>query len=283
MEPFVIQTAAEHQHQLLLEGWIEQEQSLTAGFTTRKGGVSSPPFSSFNIGLHVHDQAEAVLANRKRLTDSLGFSFDAWTCGEQVHANKVAVVTANERGKGRSSMEDTLPGVDGIITNERDVLLTSFYADCVPLYFWDPQHHAVGLAHAGWKGTVSAIALNMVEAMRNAFGTEPHQLRCAIGPAIDQCCYEVNEVVIERIYELWQQLALPNQLLDLVLKKQNENKAMINLKEINRQIMIKAGIVASHIEISEWCTGCRRDLFYSHRMENGKTGRMASWIGLRKG
>lgn len=279
----VFQQQASSVHQLLLQKWTELDDSLTVGFTTRNGGISEQPYHSFNIGLHVNDQPEAVLHNRRVLAESVGFSFDAWTCGEQVHSNVVAIVTKEERGRGSVSMADTLPGVDGIITNERDILLTSFYADCVPLYFWDQDNHVIGLAHAGWKGTVSAIALNMVNTMRADFGTDPQRLRCAIGPAIDGCCYQVNEVVINRIYELWKELELPDDQLELVIKKQNENFALINLKEINRRIMIKAGILASHIEISEMCTGCRTDLFFSHRMENGKTGRMASWIGLRKG
>lgn len=281
MEAFKLQTSAVHQ--LLLEQWMEQDGKLTAGFTTRNGGVSEPPFHTFNIGLHVQDEELSVLANRRCLAESAGFGFDAWTCGEQVHGNKVAIVTANERGRGALSMNDTLQGVDGIVTNERDILLTSFYADCVPLYFWDQEHNAIGLAHAGWKGTVTAIAANMVETMQSQYGTRPERLQCAIGPSIGECCYEVNEVVLERIYQLWDEMELAQELLHLVIKEQKQNIARINLKEINRQIMIKAGILASRIEISDWCTGCRRDLFFSHRMENGRTGRMASWIGLRKG
>jgi len=281
MEPFVLQQAEEHQ--LLLLQWMKRNKQLTVGFTTRNGGVSKAPYRSFNIGLHVNDYEADVLINRQRLAQSVGMSFDAWTNGEQIHGNHIAIVTSKDRGRGRSSMEDALKGVDGLLTNEQDILLTSFYADCVPLYFWDEKSGVVGLAHAGWKGTVLAIAKQMIDTMQATYHSKPEQIRCAIGPSIGACCYEVNHVVIERIEELWHWLELPQQALDAVFLNKQEGSAHISLKEINRQIMIKAGILPSHIELSEWCTGCARHLFYSHRMEQGKTGRMASWIGIRKG
>src|SRR5690606_26422307 len=270
-------------HQLLLSQWMEHNQQLTVGFTTRNGGVSKTPFDTFNIGLHVNDDAEDVLLNRQKLAHSVGMSFEAWTNGEQIHSNQIAIVTSKERGSGRSSMEDAIKGVDGLLTNEPDILLTSFYADCVPLYFWDAEHQVIGLAHAGWKGTAAAIGKQMIDTMSTVYHSKPEQIRCAIGPAIGACCYEVNHVVIDRIEELWHTLELPGEALASVFTKKQAGHAHINLKEINRQIMIKAGIMPSHIEISEWLTGCSRQLFYSHRMENGKTGRMASWIGIRKG
>lgn len=281
MEPFVLQQAEEHQ--LLLSQWMKQNKQLTVGFTTRNGGVSEEAYRSFNIGLHVHDDEAKVLLNRQKLAESVGMSFDAWTNGEQIHSNHIAIVTSKERGKGRSSMDDALKGVDGLLTNEPDILLTSLYADCVPLYFWDEENGVIGLAHAGWKGTVLAIAGQMIDAMKATYHSKPEQIRCAIGPSIGDCCYEVNHVVIDRVIELWHTLKLPKQALEAVFSNKQEGSAHINLKEINRQIMIKAGIMPSRIEISEWCTGCARHLFYSHRMEHGKTGRMASWIGLRKG
>jgi len=281
MEPFVLQQAEEYQ--LLLSQWMKHNQQLTVGFTTRNGGVSKAPYHSFNIGLHVNDVAVDVLHNRQKLAQSVGLSFDAWTNGEQIHSNHIAIVTSKERGKGRNSMVDAIQGVDGLLTNEPDILLTSFYADCVPLYFWDEENGVVGLAHAGWKGTAAAIVFEMINTMKTTYHSDPKQIRCAIGPAIGDCCYEVNHVVIDRIMELWHTLELPEQALESVFSNKSEDNAHINLKEINRQIMIKAGILPSRIEISEWCTGCARHLFYSHRMEDGKTGRMASWIGIRKG
>lgn len=279
MEPF--QNNEAHQH-LILQDWVSKHRGLTAGFTTRLDGYSKEPYNWMNIGLHVGDEVTAVISNRQQLTTQLGWEFDAWTCGEQVHGSRVAVVTEQERGKGSKSMEDTIKGVDGLVTDKKDILLTSFYADCVPLYFFDPSKQVIGLAHAGWKGTVSAIALEMVETMQKVYQCDPNHIFAAIGPSIGQCCYEVNDVVIQQINVLWKELKLPQSLYAEVVSTISDEKALINLKEINRQIMIKAGIMASRIEISNWCTSCNTDKFFSYRAENGKTGRMASWIGLSK-
>ena len=279
MEPFI---AGQVPHQLILEKWMSQCEQLTTGFTTRLGGISEKPYASFNIGLHVNDQVETVISNRQLLTKSIGWEFEAWTNAEQVHGNVVVKVTGEHRGRGRMTMSDSLQGADGMITNEPDILLTSFYADCVPLLFWDPVHEAIGVAHAGWKGTASAIAIKVIEAMKLHYGTEPEQLMVAIGPSIDQCCYEVDRYVVEQFETLWTRLELPKQALDKVIKTISSQKAYINLKEMNRHIMIKAGIMPTHIELSNLCTGCRTDLFFSHRVENGLTGRMASWIGLAR-
>ncbi|EFM12834.1 protein of unknown function DUF152 [Paenibacillus curdlanolyticus YK9] len=289
MEPFVWdQAAGSGVSAFALSSWTARDSGLTAGFTTRLGGVSQAPWASLNMGLHVSDRDEDVVANRQRLAESLGWPFEAFTCAEQVHGDHVHVVTAADAGRGRDSRASALQDTDALITNERGVLLASFYADCVPLYFWDPVHGAIGLAHAGWKGTAAEIAARTVEAMHAEFDSEPAQIRCAIGPSIGSCCYEVDGVVIERMEQLCSSFASLSDTdgaqlaaADLVRKKDN-GKAMLDLKEINRHIMIKAGILPIHIELSKWCSSCRTDLLFSHRAENGSTGRMASWIGMEK-
>lgn len=266
----------------LLSKWMKQNNRLTAGFSGREGGVSDAPWKSLNIGLHVEDSHENVVANRRSLTDAINWPFEAWTCGEQVHGNRVAQVTPKDRGKGREMLSDSLAGVDALMTNVPDVLLTSFYADCVPLYFYAPDAGAVALAHAGWRGTVGEIARETVEAMKAEYGVKPDELIAAIGPSIDSCCYEVDGMVIGEVAGVLAKLGLEQSSKQLCLQPKENGKAYLNLKEINRQIMIKAGILPSRIELSNWCTGCRRDLFFSHRMEGGRTGRMASWIGIRE-
>ncbi|MWC27427.1 peptidoglycan editing factor PgeF [Paenibacillus sp. MMS18-CY102] len=289
MEPFVWDQASGDGASLFtLSEWVTGNNALTAGFTTRLGGVSREPWASFNMGLHVGDRDEDVVANRQRLAEALGWPFEAFTCAEQVHGDRVHAVTAADAGRGRDSRASALQDTDALITNERGVLLASFYADCVPLYFWDPAHEAIGLAHAGWKGTAAEIAARTIEAMHAEFSSEPAQIRCAIGPAIGSCCYEVDGLVIERMEQLCSSFASLNGsggtgpvTADLVQRKGN-GKAMLDLKEINRHIMIKAGILPIHIELSKWCSSCRTDLLFSHRAENGSTGRMASWIGMEK-
>jgi len=254
-----------------IASWERQFERLSAGFSTRNGGISKGSFDSLNCALHVGDDPQHVLENRKRLAEAAGFSFDAWTCGEQVHHNGVAVVTRQERGKGRDSRESALQDTDALITNEADIMLVSFYADCVPLYFYDPIRQAVGLAHAGWKGTAKRIAERTVEQFREAYGSNPEQLHAVIGPSIGSCCYEVDGKVIRAMQE--------SGISDGWTPK-SDDKFMLDLREINRQILIEAGILPSHIEVTHLCTRCHVESFFSHRRDGGRTGRMASWIGL---
>ncbi|MEF3305551.1 peptidoglycan editing factor PgeF [Paenibacillus sp. GYB003] len=281
MEPFRLTTTPGQPARLHIERWERDYPGLSAGFTTRLGGVSAGHYDSLNCALHVADSPEHVAENRKRLADALRVPLEAWTCGEQVHGRNVAVVRRSDRGRGLLAREDAIPDTDALITNEPGIWLTSFYADCVPLYVFDPVRGAVGLAHAGWKGTVLEIARHTVEAMSAAFGTKPVDVLAAIGPSIGPCCYEVDGRVIERIEDCLTGIGADAEARARVYTPAEGGKAMLGLQELNRQIMIKAGILPMHIEMCGMCTGCRTDLFYSHRKENGSTGRMASWIGLR--
>lgn len=265
---------------LELSKWTRQYPGLTAGFTTRKGGVSGAPYDTLNMALHVNDELPAVIENRIRVCNTIGMPFEAWTCAEQVHGHHVHMVTAAERGRGREQREDAIPSADAMITQEADICLASFYADCVPLLFVDPVKRVMGLAHAGWQGTAQQIAVHTVEKMKETYGCEPAHILAAIGPSISSCCYEVDKRVITPMEALL--INLPDEARS-ALTYLDEDHAMVNLREINRHLLVKAGIMASNIECTTWCTGCHQDMFYSHRMEGGHTGRMASWIGWKKG
>ncbi|GAE04275.1 uncharacterized conserved protein [Paenibacillus sp. JCM 10914] len=225
-----------------------------------------------------------MVENRRLTAAALGFDLSDWTCGEQVHGNQISVVRAGDRGKGSLDRASAFQDADGLVTAVPGVLLTSFYADCVPLLFWDPIAAVVGLAHAGWKGTVANIASEMVERMAQEFGSRPQNIRTAIGPSIGECCYEVDERVMNHVRNL---ASVPAVMENSESSKamyidKGNGKYMLNLKEINRHIMIKAGILAEHIECTSWCTSCNNDLFFSYRKDGGTTGRMASWIGMRE-
>jgi YfiH family protein len=277
MEPFPIRDQTEHPApvagsagcsgmrpaMLFLSGWVS-DRGVTAGFTTRHAG---------NVALHVGDDAEAVIARRKKMASALNWDFGAWTCGEQVHGTSVRVVRREEAGRGRLNRQTAFPDTDALITDEPNILLVQFFADCVPLYFLDPATGAIGLAHAGWRGTVENIAGQTVNRMREVFGTKPHELFAAIGPSIGACCYEVDDKVISRVRATAAD--------DGVLTPTENGRARLDLKELNRQLMIKAGILPSRIELSIWCTSCRNDLFFSHRAEQGRAGRMMSWLGRK--
>lgn len=281
MEPFIKQER-QGPHLFVLEAWNGERAGLTAGFSGRGGGRGTAPYDSLNLALHVGDDPDDVISNRKLTAETLGFSFEDWTCGEQVHSSRVALIGLEERGRGRLNRQTAIQDTDGLLTNIPGVLLTSFYADCVPLYFWDPVHHVVGLAHAGWKGTIQEIASRMIEKMSEEYESRPEDIRTAIGPSIGQCCYEVDDKVMSKVSDLGLLAPGNNNDSALFYTDKGNGKYMLNLKEINRHIMIKAGILADHIECTSWCTSCRNDLFFSYRKDGGTTGRMASWIGMRK-
>jgi len=274
-EPFVRDEQKPLMH---LQEWEERFPGLAAGFTIRTGGASGQPYDSFNLGLHVGDEPEQVVANRRQLAAALQMPFDAWTCADQVHGNQVCQVMAG--GAGRESLHDVIAAKDGLYTMETDILLTTFYADCVPLYFLAPESGAIGLAHAGWKGTVQRIAEEMVQAITERTGTKPNQLLTAIGPSIGGCCYEVDERIMEQVRDKirdWESAVRP---------AEQEDRWMLDLRRLNRLVLLEAGVEASHILMTDWCTSCRTDLFFSHRKEareKGTTGRMASYIGWRQG
>ena len=282
MEPFVRKEGT-GPALYLLRDWMEDTPGLTAGITGREGGASGPPWTSLNCGLHVGDNPGAVLRNRALAAEAAGWDPAAWTCAEQVHGCRVHRVVRADRGRGARDAESAIPGTDAIMTDEPGILLASYYADCAPLLFHDPARGAVALAHAGWRGTVLEIAARTVEAMEREFGNRPADIRAAVGPSIGPCCYEVDGPVIERALPLAERLAAENGApVESMIRVTEDGKARLNLKEMNRQIMIRSGIMPGRIVFSSFCTGCRTDLFYSHRREGGRTGRMASFIGMRE-
>ncbi|MEC2160220.1 peptidoglycan editing factor PgeF [Virgibacillus halodenitrificans] len=265
-EPFVL----DNELFLKLEKWEQHTSRLCAGFTTKNRGVSSPPYSTLNCGLHVKDEPSSVLENRKLLADELSVPIQTWVAGEQVHGAKVAMVSKKDRGKGAETMETSLNDVDGLITNDREVLCTAFFADCVPLFFFDPKKELVGIAHAGWKGTVKGIAGSMVEGFRE-LGSNPADLLIAIGPSISQTNFEVDIKVVENIDHKYQ---------SKVTKHLNNGKFLVDLKKLNLEILLQYGVPRNNIEVTKYCTFEDKNLFFSHRRDGGKTGRMLGFIGL---
>ncbi|MFC5403071.1 peptidoglycan editing factor PgeF [Cohnella soli] len=269
MEPFHIQGRQTDGSLLVLQQWGEC-YGLTAGFTTRHAG---------NVALHVGDVPEEVVSRRGAVVESLGWAFETFTCAEQVHGTEVRVVERSRAGSGRQDRESAWQHTDALVTNEEDIFLAMFYADCVPLYLYDPVTGGMGLAHAGWKGTVRDIVGETVSRMHEAFGAKPGNMVAAIGPSIGPCCYEVDGAVLSKVIPLVSDD--PDTAAIVIRPTEQDGKAMLDLKHLNRHLMIKAGILPSGIEVSSWCTSCRTDLLFSHRKENGATGRMMSWIGRK--
>lgn len=271
-EPFVM---VEEKPFLRLLEWESRFPGLLAGFTIRTGGESEQPYGSFNMGLHVGDDPGHVVSNRQKLAKEVDMPFTAWTCADQVHGNQVCQVMA--AGAGKESLDDVIKATDGLFTGQKGVLLTSFYADCVPLYFLDPASGAIGLAHAGWKGTVARIAEEMVKSLQHHFHAKPEELLVAIGPSIGGCCYEVDERIITQVQasaKEWKKAVTASQ----------KDRYRLDLRQLNTSILLELGIASEQIMTTDWCTSCRTDMFFSHRKEAGTagtTGRMASFIGWK--
>lgn len=257
----------------MIPSWSEMDGSLAAGFTTKNGGVGKGHFSTLNIAFHVHDKEEDILQNREIVAGQTGFPVSAWVGAEQTHRTNIAKVTKADKGRGANDYASALRDTDGMYTDEQGVLLTLCYADCVPVYFFAPKHRLLGVAHAGWKGTVSGIAAEMVAAW-NALGVESGDIHAAIGPSICGKCYAVDDRVISSV--------------DKIVAKDSEKpynlsspgQYNLDLKQLNAQILRNAGV--KNIAVSSLCTSCHKEEFFSHRRDHGKTGRMMAFIGWKE-
>ncbi|MGI6450342.1 MAG: peptidoglycan editing factor PgeF [Desulfitobacteriia bacterium] len=244
------------------------EFGVRVAFAVRTGGVSEDPYSSLNLALHVGDDSQAVLKNRKIFLQELGYQSKDCVTAEQVHGTRVLRVTAADRGRGMENLRNALPECDGMVTTE-EIGLLCFYADCVPLFFFEPRTGHLGLAHAGWQGTVHKIAKKMLAVISSA-GGRPEDCLAAIGPCIGSCCYEVGENVAAAFRENFNNLKL--------LTPKGEGKYYLDLVQANAMLLLEEGLHPENILVAGLCTACRPDSFYSYRRD-GITGRMAAFIG----
>lgn len=255
---------------------FEKIPDVVHGFSTREGGVSQGIFASMNLSFSRGDEEQAVMENYHRLADAVGFQVEDMVASDQTHTTNVRVVAEEDRGNGIVKRK-TFHDVDGMITNVPGIVLCTYYADCVPLYFVDPIHHAVGLSHSGWRGTVGKIGKVTVQKMEQEFGTRPEQLLVAIGPSICQDCYEVSEDVIQQFRNAFSE----NDWEKLFYKKEN-GKYQLDLWKANRLVFQEAGIPAENISMPGICTCCNPQFLFSHRASHGKRGNLAAFLGIRK-
>ena len=252
---------------------FDEQGGLKHGFSTRQGGVSKPPFASLNLGFHTGDDPALVGENRVRFCNAVGIDPLSLVTAEQVHGERICVVTDSERGAGALDVTGGLPATDAMITKETNVALMAFFADCVPVLLYDPVGRGIGIAHSGWQGTMYQIGAKTLQAMATQFGSRAEDCLVAIGPSIGPCCYEVDEKVIDqvkRVFPFWQ---------DLVEEKENGHWNL-DLWEANRQSLIKAGVPVENITVSGMCTKCNQEMLFSYRGELGNTGRLAAVIKL---
>ena len=243
-------------------------------FTTRTGGTSSGIFESLNLSFTRGDDRDCVLQNYDRVAEVLGITRDRIVCSDQTHTTNIRIVTKEDAGKGIDRQRD-YADIDGLITNEKGLALATFYADCVPLYFVDPVREVIGLAHSGWRGTVAGMGKKMVERMHAAFGCDPADIHAAIGPSICQDCYEVSgDVAVEF------EQAFAGHEREILLAKEN-GKYQLDLWKANEIVLLDAGVLPEHIEITDICTCCNPDLLFSHRASHGKRGNLGAFLCLK--
>lgn len=245
---------------------LAAQPRLVHGVFTRKGGVSPAPYESLNVGSTVGDDLSHVQENRARMAQAMNVRDDDTRTTWQVHGADVLTVRQGD------AQEWPPQKADGIITAD-PVPLVMRFADCVPLVMYDPVRHVIGMAHAGWRGTIAGAGPATVRAMVEQFGSNPADLIAGIGPSIGPCCYEVGSEVVVEVKCAFADAP------DLIHPASNGDGPHLDLWAANERALREAGV--EHIEVAEMCTACRVDEFYSHRRERGKTGRFGVVLALR--
>ncbi|MCR5136444.1 MAG: peptidoglycan editing factor PgeF [Oscillospiraceae bacterium] len=239
-------------------------------FTTRYGGVSTGHLSSLNL-IHGHgDRPENIRENFRRATALLGAGPNDCAVTNQVHRNTVRAVDERDRHESLSSVPYE---ADGIVTAIQGMPLFCFTADCVPILLCDPEAKVVGAVHAGWRSAAADIIKNAVTAMVE-LGAVPEQIRAAIGPAIGKCCFETDDDVPEAI-EAWLEGDTEG-----LFERRSDGKTMVDLRGAAARRLLQLGLLPGHIDVSDECTFCSHDKYWSHRYTKGLRGGQGAGIVL---
>lgn len=271
---------------------LSAQPGITHAFSTRRGGVSQGIYESMNLSFTRGDEEERVQENFRRMAAALGTEVEHMVCTYQTHTTNIRRVGKADGGKGIVCERD-YTDVDGLVTNDRQLCLVCFFADCVPLYFVDPRHGAIGLAHSGWRGTVAGMGARMVRRMEREFGTRPGELVAAIGPSICQDCYEVSGEVAERFERLEASVPKSGELLAELVEQgvyphrqilrpgREDGKYQLDLWLANLLVLRGAGIPAAGLQVTDTCTCCNSGYLFSHRASQGKRGNLAAFLMIQ--
>lgn len=244
------------------------------GFSTRLGGVSKGIYESMNLSFSRGDAREAVMENFNKFCGAIGVDPSDVVISAQKHNTAIYNATEHDRGRGitrRLGYTD----IDGLVTDKPGVALCTQYADCVPLFFADPVKRVVATSHAGWKGTAARIAALTVERMCSDYGCRREDIIAGIAPSIGPCCFEVDFPV----YEVFSSMEECGQSC---IEDKGNGKYHIDLWEINRRALLNAGIPAENITVTDLCTRCHPDVFWSHRAVGNNRGSLAAFIGMTR-
>lgn len=248
-------------------------ETIRHGVFTRLGGQSQPPWDELNVGHTVGDDLDHVAANHRHIYEALGVSASQVVTAHQVHGTRVETIDHVQLGDLQGGDQGAvMADTDALITDRPNVMLMLRFADCMPILFHDPVVGAIGLAHAGWRGTISNVAGATVAAMSERFGSDPSDIIAGLGPSIRACCYEVGDIVTKAAAATW---SAP----DVFFHRQANGALHFDLVRANRHWLAQAGV--HHVEVAPFCTACHTDQFYSHRAEAGRTGRFAALIGIK--
>ncbi len=253
---------------------ILEQENIVHGFSTKLGGVSKGDCATMNLSFHRGDNPDDVIENHRRFAKAVGYSEENLVFTDQIHETVVQMVTAKDCGKGITKESDII-GVDGLITKDPEVVLMTFFADCVPLFFYDKKKKAIGASHSGWRGTVKRMGAVTLQRMQEEFGTNPKDVIAVVGPSICQECYEVSEEVAVAFREEFDE-----KYREELMYKTKPGKYQLDLWRANEIILEEAGVPKEQIQISGLCTCCHKDLLFSHRATMGKRGNLAGVITL---
>lgn len=248
-------------------------------FSTRLGGVSEGIYTSMNLSFTRGDEDEKVFENFDRIARVLKVSREQFVLSHQTHTDNIRIVTKEDAGCGLTR-PISYENVDGLVTGEKGLVLSTFYADCVPIYLVDPVKEVIGLCHSGWKGTVKEISAKTVWIMQKEFGCDPADIRGAVAPSICQDCYEVSEDVVEAIRKTFSQPDYKVECEKELFYEKPNGKYQLNLWRACEMTLLKAGLRPEHIEVTDICTCCNPDYLFSHRASMGKRGNLGAFLML---
>lgn len=243
---------------------------ITAGFSTRQGGVSTDCYSSMNLRFNSEDDPLNIKKNYEKFSSSIDVNMNQVVLSDQVHLAEILKVDHQHKGMGYA-IESSFKGVDGLITNETDICLMTFHADCIPIYFYDLKNKVIGLAHGGWQGTLKEISKRMIEMFLVDYHVKLEDIQVFVGPGVCQSCYEVSDELINQFKE-------KNPCDEFY---QGKDQRHLDLKAVHKYQLILSGVPEKNINVSSLCTCCDKELFYSHRRDGHKRGGHVAYIMLK--
>lgn len=244
------------------------QAGVTHGFSTRQGGVSEGIYASMNLSYNRGDEKAAVDENFRRIGQAIGFDSGKLVFSNQVHGTQIHKVTEDDCGKVMTNM-------DGLVTNVKGIPMYTGYADCVPLFFYDPSREVAAMAHSGWRGTVGRIGAKMIGVMETEYGCRREDIIAAVGPSICKDCYEVSEDVAEAFKKEFKEWHWEE-----YLEEKGDGKYQLDLWKVNETMLLGAGITREHLDVTDLCTCCNHEYLFSHRASHGKRGNLGAFIVL---